>query len=115
MMNKIFGGQNAEKAKMKDYGNISASSDNVVDELIDDLYNLKHAIKSELPLDIIDENKTDKSNDKMNNSDDIDLCILTKVLIPRNILFNEKNNQVWTFDSILTDLKSTFEKDKLNK
>ena len=99
---------------MKDYGNISSSGNNSVDDLIDDLYNFQYELKINLPLDIIDDSKNNKKNKHKNvskdNSEEIDLSVLTRVLIPQNVLKNQENNKVWTFDSILHDLQSTFNK-----
>ena len=96
---------------MKDYGNIS-SANNSVDDLIDDLYNFEYNIKTELPLDIINNDQKNKQKHLMNedNTDDIDLSVLTRVLLPQNVLKNPENNKVWTFDSILNDRQSTFNK-----
>ena len=94
---------------MKDYGNISSSGNNSVDDLIDDLYNFEYHLKIELPLDIInDKNGTKKDLKNENNTDEIDLSVLTRVLLPQNILKNPENDKVWTFHSILNDLQSTF-------
>ena len=95
---------------MKDYGNISSSGDNSVDEMIDNLYNFKYDVDIALPLDIIEKkSQTDKQTAVDKELDDIDLSILTKVLIPPNVLNEKENDKVWTFESILNDLQSAIQ------
>merc|ERR1740123_1189030 len=110
-MNKMFRGQNKRKSSgMIDYGNISSSGNNSIDAEIDNLYNFQYQIKTDLPLDII-ENKDKINNANPKNTDDeIDLSILTKALLPASVINNKENDKVWTFDSMLNDLQKAFQK-----
>mmetsp|Transcript_9686 Transcript_9686/g.15597 ORF Transcript_9686/g.15597 Transcript_9686/m.15597 type:complete len:111 (+) Transcript_9686:25-357(+) len=109
-MNKASKGLNG-KSNMKDYGNIISSGQNSVDHLVDDLYTYQYELKTKLPLDIIHRNKSDGMDNTHDKDDkDIDFSVLTKVLLPSDVLNSKENNSVWTFDSILKDLQNVFHK-----
>ena len=105
VIEQLFGAnQNAlaPKTKMKDYGNISSSTNNQMD-LVDDSSHFQFDYKMNLPLDIggDDGTMTQQSNNK-----DIDLWILRKALIPKHMLKEEEMNKIWTVQSILNDLET---------
>mmetsp|Transcript_53683 Transcript_53683/g.89062 ORF Transcript_53683/g.89062 Transcript_53683/m.89062 type:complete len:106 (-) Transcript_53683:87-404(-) len=96
--------------KLKDYGNIS-SSNMSTDHQDDDVYSFPYQLKHELPLDII--TNPGKSNDAQKNTPQnekqLDFSVLTKVMLPPHKLNAPKNNNVWTFDSILADLQNALQ------
>ena len=50
-----FSSQQKGKSKMKDYGNMSSSGNNSVDDMIDNLYHFEYEVDIDLPLDIIED------------------------------------------------------------
>eukprot|EP01083_Nonionella_stella_P176593 618259_1 len=103
----IFGNKDAQ-SKIKDFGNISTSCDNSIDQSMKDLYDFRYQMEIELPFNIINEQQQTHTsrNIERNPAKHVDLTVLTRVLMPHDQLINnENNNKIWTFDSIVNDLQ----------